>query len=214
VSEQVASFKAPTPTKQPVVNVAVIGDSYSAGAGAPVGAGWVDRLSRNQSWNITNFARGGTGYATTVTDAKIAKGACGLAVCPSYPEMIREVAAAAPQIVLVAGGRNDSKVDLRTEASSIDDFYTQLRATLPDATIVAFNAVWDDDPVPPSVASISSAVRESVTAVNGIYLDAGQPLEGQSALISTDGMHPNTLGYQKLFEAKLVQLQQAGIAAR
>lgn len=174
--------------------------------------GWVDRLGRNQSWNITNVARGGTGYFTAITNRSAAKNACGKDVCPNYPQMITEAAAASPQIVIVAGGRNDSKIEPDGEAQAIRDFYTQLRGAVPNAKIVAFNALWDSSAAPESITAMSAVVREAVTTVGGIYLDAGQPLAGKPELIAPDGVHPKDMGHAAIFEACLKQLQAAGIA--
>ena len=61
VTPTVTQPPAPKPT------VAFIGDSYSAGMGATLMENrWTSVLSRDQGWTESNFARGGTGYVTTV----------------------------------------------------------------------------------------------------------------------------------------------------
>lgn len=214
VSETVANYSAPPITKAPLRKVVVIGDSYSQGAGATQDMGWVDRMGRNQPWSVTNLSRGGTGYVASVKTPVTAQKACGLEYCPSYPEMITEAATVQPEIVIVAGGRNDSRLNSDAEAAAIASFYAQLRAALPNATIVAFNAWWDSTEAPESIASISAAVKSSVEASGGAYLDSGQPLAGKRGLVGGDGVHPNNAGHAAIFEATIAKLQAAGIAIK
>jgi len=213
VSEQVQNYTPATQTAAPVVPVAVIGDSYSAGTGAgdPT-QGWVAKLAFSQAWHLTNVARGGTGYSKSVTTD--AMKACGLNYCPSYSEMIKDAAAANPSIVLVTGGRNDSKVAADEEAAEIQSFYQQLRTALPSAKIVAFNAWWDSTAAPASIGTISANVKAAVEGIGGTYIDAGQPLAGHPELVATDNVHPNLSGHNTLFTTALTKLQDAGIAVR
>lgn len=213
VSDQVSNYTAPVETAAPVVQVAVIGDSYAVGTGAgdPL-QGWVKKLGRNQTWNVTNVARGGTGYTKTVTTDAVK--ACGLAYCPSYPEMISEAAAANPSLVIVSGGRNDSKVPDEEEAEAIQSFYDRLRASLPAAKIVALNPWWDSTPAPASIGTIAATVKAAVESVGGTYIDTGQPLAAHPELVAADGIHPNPAGHAAIFEATVTKLQDAGIAAR
>lgn len=216
VSEKVANYSAtPLPTKAAPVKVASIGDSYSAGSGATnLDLGWVQQLGRNQAWQLQNFARGGTGYVAGTKDPVKAKDACNREACPSYGEMIAEAKTFGPEVVIVSGGRNDYAIETEDEVTAIKGFYASLRQELPNAKIVAFSPLWDDDPAPASIPAIATAVKESVTAVGGVYLDSGQPLQGKPELLASDSKHPNDAGYKVLFEKNLSLLQQAGIAAK
>lgn len=209
----VATYSAPAKTAAPTPVVAVIGDSYAAGAGAGDPAkGWVSRLAFNQAWQLSNFARGGTGYTKAVTAD--AMKACGLSYCPSYPDMIKDVAAAAPSMVIVAGGRNDAGIPAGDESEAVKAFYQQLRAALPTAKIVAFNPWWDSTNAPAAIGAISADVKASVEAVGGTYIDAGQPLAAHPELIASDNVHPNAAGHAAIFDAALPKLQAAGLAIK
>lgn len=215
VSQKVLDYyeSKSAPTNAAPKRVAVIGDSYAAGVGAvDLSNGWVSRLGVNQAWDITNLARGGTGYFTAVT--KGAKQACGLDYCPSYPEMIGEVAKAAPELVLVAGGRNDAPVDPVSESDAIRKFYTDLRAKLPKAKIVAFNALWDDSKPPAAINEISTEVKVAVQSVGGTYVTIDQPLGSHPGFVAPDGIHPNPAGHGAIFEATVTALQDAKLAVR
>lgn len=194
-SPSAATSSAPKP-----LTVAFIGDSYTAGAGATDPShGWAATLARTQGWDMTNLARGGTGYLSAVTGN--AKVACGLDYCPAYPEMVKDAAAANPAIVLVAGGRNDVTRDPDQEAAAVRAFYTQLRAALPNAKIVAVSPVWDATAPPPALGAIAADVKSAVVTVGGTYLDIGQPLQGRPDLISKDGVHPDDDGHAALARA-------------
>lgn len=209
------STPMPSPTKAKTVEVVVFGDSYAAGTGAtPVDQSWVSRLAFIQPWKITNLAKGGTGYATAVDDPGSAQKACGAGYCPAYAEMIPQAVKAAPALVIVNGGRNDVKVETEAEGAAIRDFYAKLRAALPKARIVAFNPLWDNTPAPESLATVAAATKEAVRAVNGTYLDAGQPLKGQPALVAADGVHPDNQGHAAILKVNFAALEKAGLTTK
>jgi acyl-CoA thioesterase-1 len=166
-----------------------VGDSYTAGTGATNASTTFPQLvAERMGWEVVNLGRGGTSYLATSDQA-----GCGLDYCPNYLEMIPAVVDADPDIVVVSGGRNDQ---MSTEvAAQIDRFYTELRATLPDAVIYATSPLGDDDPAPRSLASMGAAIEAAVTKAGGQYLDLGQPLTGRPELITGDGVHPNDDGY-------------------
>ena len=210
VSDQVKNYTPPTETAAPVVPVVAIGDSYSAGAGATDKAnGFIYQLGRSQSWNLTNLARGGTGYVASITSN--AKVACGLEYCPRYAEMVKDAAAANPGLVIVSGGRNDSTRAAADEADAVAGFYKGLRAALPDTKIVALSPLWDAGTPPASLSGIASEVKAAVESVGGAYLDIGQPLQGRPELMSADKVHPNDAGHAAIAKAVRAKLQAAGI---
>lgn len=146
-----------------------------------------------------NLGRGGTGYSA----ASSFEG-CGLDYCPPFPEMVEEAADRSPDVVIVAGGRNDGATDNR---EAIWATFQQLRATLPKTEIYAVSPIWDDDaPYPESLQAMGEAVRGAVEAVGGTYLDIGSPLEGRPELLSEDGVHPNAEGYAVLGDAVIEAL--------
>ncbi|WP_247828491.1 SGNH/GDSL hydrolase family protein [Arthrobacter antioxidans] len=195
-----------TATPPAVQVVAFVGDSYSAGAGASSSVNsWTSLLSQELEWEEVNLARGGTGYSVAATDGQ---GACGLDYCPSYLEMIESVVQAKPAGVLVAGGRNDLRVESSEEMhDAVRSFYLRLRAALPDATIWAVNPLWDDGAPPPAIEELSVVVRESVESVGGVYVDVGQPLRGAPELVASDSVHPSDRGHAAISTAVAAELE-------
>jgi lysophospholipase L1-like esterase len=171
----VPTLPAATATASDQQRAVFVGDSYTAGTGATDASTSFPRLvSDRMGWEL------------------VING-CGLDYCPNYVEMIPTVVAAKPDIVFVSGGRNDTTSD--DVEAQIDKFYTELRAELPDARIIATSPLGDDDPAPRAFERLASTIEDAVTTVGGEYLDLGQPLEGRPELISDDDVHPNDDGY-------------------
>jgi acyl-CoA thioesterase-1 len=180
--------------------VVLIGDSYTAGTGASeAGKSWASIAAASEDWSLTNVARGGTGYVTTVTENAMT--ACGLDYCPSFGEMITPASESAPAMVVVSGGRNDSDLGASDEADAVTTFYSELRAALPEAVIIAVSPLWDASETPDSLDEIAADVRAAALAAGGSYLDVGQPLAGRADAIATDGIHPNDIGHALIASA-------------
>lgn len=200
----------PSQSQRAALKAVSIGDSYSAGAGATTPEeGWVFRLAGAEGWNLMDLSRGGTGYLSSLTGN--AKAACGLGYCPSYPEMIKDASAAAPDLVLVAGGRNDTGRDPGDESAAVRRFYTGLRAAAPKAKIVAVSPLWDASAPPAPLAAIAADVKAAAMSIGGTYLDIGQPLQGHPELLSGDGVHPNDAGHAAIAWAVQAKLAAAGL---
>lgn len=204
VTPAVTEPPAPKPT------VAFIGDSYSAGTGTTLTENrWTSVLSRDQGWTEGNFARGGTGYVTTV--GRNAQAACGLDYCESYLEMVPQIIAAKPDMVIVSGGRNDRGMS-RQVAANVASVFAELRKGLPDAEIIAFNPIWADGDLPAGAGVFGQAVADAATAAGGKFVDIGQPYQGKPDLIADDALHPNDAGHAELAAVTAAALKAAGIS--
>ncbi len=198
VSSPSASPMVTTVTKK---TVSWIGDSYSSGSGAqPSSSGFAFLVAANQSWTLNNFALGGTGY-TVSREGDVAKQGCGLDICQNYLDTIDSAVKKNPQIIVVAGGRNDAGVDPEMEAAGISAFYEKLHAAAPKAKIIALNPWWDASEIPDSVSTMAASIKDAVTKVGGSYVDAGQPLQGHPELVGPDGVHPTNAGHTAIAEA-------------
>jgi acyl-CoA thioesterase-1 len=167
----------------------MIGDSYAQGVGATSAAkSFPSLLAERMGWELTNLARGGTGYITT-SDVR----GCGLDVCPNYRQMIPAILAAKPTYIVITGGRNDRPSDELTR--QVQGFYRDLRAALPDAKIYATSPLTDEGAAPESFQDLARTIQEAAELNGATYLDLGQPLEGRPELIAKDGVHPNDDGH-------------------
>lgn len=167
-----------------------LGDSYTVGIGGE-GPGWPVPVSRALGWQPVNLAAGGTGYTATA-----GKSGCGKDYCGAYLEQSNSMKQV-PDIIVVAGGRNDSLDGFEDAARTL---FEALRDRYPAAKIVAVSP-WADDDVPDESYSRKAAwVRAAADRAGVTYLDSGQPFVGHPELISADGVHPNSAGYAKLVE--------------
>lgn len=172
-----------------------IGDSYTYGAGrSSEAASFPHVLSGMRDWQVVSLARGGTGYATSATF-----NGCGARYCPTYREVIPEAVAAAPDLVIVSGGRND----LGTPGleRGVERFFDELRAALPSATIYVTSPLWGAEAAPASLERLSMWVEREAAEHDAVYLDLGDLYRGRPDLIQRDGVHPNDAGLALLAEA-------------
>ena len=182
----------PSATPAAKQKVAVfIGDSYTQGSGK-----WPDAVSKAQGWEEVNLGRGGTGYAVRHT-GDAAQNGCGMDECPSFAEMVDAAVKRHPDVVVVAGGRNDGGADI---ADQVHDTFAGLRERLPDAQIIAVQPMWDASGYPDFLVDYGKVIKKEVQAVDGEYLKIGSPLEGRPNLVQDDGVHPTDEG-QKLLAA-------------
>jgi lysophospholipase L1-like esterase len=181
---------APKETAERPVAV-FIGDSYTQGSGK-----WPDAVSKAQGWEEVNLGRGGTGYAVRHT-GDAAQNGCGMDECPNFAEMVDAAVKRHPDVVVVAGGRNDGGADI---ADQVHDTFAGLRERLPDAQIIAVQPMWDASEYPDFLVDYGKVIKKEVEAVDGEYLKIGSPLEGRPNLVQDDGVHPTDEG-QKLLAA-------------
>lgn len=190
-----------------------IGDSYTAGAGVTdLDKRWTSIVSRRQRWTEVNLGRGGTGYILSPTGTA-ALNACGFTNCPSYTDMVADVAAANPDVVVVSGGRNEifntvanpqvfSLLDPKWP-TGVEAFFVALRAATPRAQIVATSPIWSDERAPDALQGMRSTIQRAVNAVGGVHIDIGDPLLGRKDCMAPDGIHPNDAGHAVIAKAFL-----------
>jgi lysophospholipase L1-like esterase len=192
-----ASSGAPSPVASVSVApalpvVAFLGDDYTAGAGATSPATrWSSLVAEQYGWDEQNFGVAGTGYANG-----------GTAGGTPYTARVAALAAKAPVIVIVAGGRFDieSANGPTTIKTGVTATFKALRAALPKAVIIAESPVWPLTKPPATLALVAADVKAAVTAVGGQYLDIGEPLFGLTADFGPHSL-PNDAGYAALAKA-------------
>ena len=188
-----------TPGNAPSRPIAVfLGDSYTAGTGASAATTrWSATFAAQRGWLELDLARGGTGYLATS-----GLNGCGLPTCPSIPDMATWAVAANPDVVVVAGGRNDLTLmsqNPAAEQTAITTTLARLRAGLPSATIILVSPFWDASAPPSSLATIAGWEKAAATTYGAVYVDgAAQWLVGHPEWITSDNVHPNDLGHAQL----------------
>lgn len=183
------------PTRQTGPVVVYLGDSMVAGGMASSTLlRWSSLVAAREGWLENNMSRGGTGYVKTSNAS-----GCGLAYCPSLPEMAREAVAARPEVVVVSAGRNDLAIlgsDPTSVQNAVDATFATLRAGLPGTRIIALGPLYDDGAVPAGLTRIDQWVGAAAAAHGATYVpDVETWLVGHPEWIATDGVHQNDAGH-------------------
>lgn len=197
-----SAASAPTPTPLPTVAPVVvsIGDSIMAGYGLEQGQDWPTLMGRHSGVGVTNLACSGAGF--------IAVGACGT----DFAGLVDSATQVAPTIVIVEGSDNDADQTDTAIESATTATVTAIHDAIPNALIVGLSTLWDPSgDEPHEIAASSDAVRQAVTAVGGVYVDIGQPLQGGSGLLQADDEHPTAAGQKVLLQAVTAALARAGV---
>jgi lysophospholipase L1-like esterase len=203
-SATVPDWNLPAPSSSRVA--VFLGDSYSAGTGASSSrTRWTSVVSTARGWLEANLARGGTGYVKTSSTS-----GCGLTYCPTFLEMAADAVAAAPDVVVVAGGRNDLLLASTNPAAvhqAVLDTFARLRQGLPTTTIYAVTPMWDSSTPPAVLQDLRTWVIEAAAAQGATLVDGADGwLLGHPEWISADGVHPNDAGHAQLAQHVLAAL--------
>ena len=195
-----------TPAPAPAPVAVFLGDSYTQGYGAvPVERRWSSLVAANAGWTEVNQGLGGTGYVTTAD-----LHACGLDYCPTYVERVPGVIAAAPDIVVVAGGQNDrwalagSPDQVR---AAVDATFAGIRQGLPNARMIAVGPSTAEAPTA-LIVELDGWVRAAAERVGAEYVSLIEPVLIEEAMIAPDRVHVTDAGYRALADRVLAQINR------
>ena len=207
--------KTPAPTDPPTTaptgpDVAVfLGDSYTQGWGAsePI-VKWTTLVAYAAGWSEVNEGQGGTGYVTTAGVAS-----CGQADCPAYPDRVAGIVAAAPDVVVIAGGQNDRwalATDPALVQAAVDRTFSLLREGLPNARLIALGPSTAE-PATAMITDLDGWVRAAADRVDAEYVSLLDPVVIQSDMVASDGVHVNDAGHRAIADRVLATvLRRAG----
>ena len=147
----------------------VIGDAFAAGTGATDDTkSWAAIVAKAQDWHIVNLAHGGTGYLKTSPTG------CSGAGCPNFDQMVSEAAGTSPGRVIVFGGQGDFNTDFGQVEPAITKTYADLRAALPNATIIAIGPTAVGS-VTQKISDFDAAVQRAAESVGAQYISMIDP---------------------------------------
>ena len=201
-SQAASTDSAPSPTS---VTFAVLGDSYSDGAGASPGRGWVERFSEDMCWSLINLsAELGTGYTH--------RGDSATPGFTRFNERVRDVVVGQPNVVIVQGGTNDAAApeQITAEASKV---FGSLRTALGEnVTIVAIGPVPTPLMDAPSLAPVSAAISAATSQFGVHFVDpVAENWLSSPTFFSVDQFHPNDMGYAQFASNLEASLRQYGV---
>lgn len=193
----------PPPTTRATVSAYVIGDSITGGAGtggSPFTPG--QQMATALNWNVQSDGIGGSGFVSfgrqLDTQSEVDR---------SLSQRLQPVLDAAPDVVIVAAGRNDSGEDLGIVQERIWSFLSDLRAGLPEAKIVVISPwLWslpEEASVTEPLEKITTELRNASSALGAVFIDSRAELwrvdqSNLATMTSADGWHPNQAGYKAL----------------
>jgi lysophospholipase L1-like esterase len=202
------------PATDGAVHTAFLGDSYTFGIGATeLTNGYAYLVSRAENWNSRVVGLPGSGYVRVAThdNENIAAG-------------LPAVVAAQPQVVIVASGHNDAmpKVAYRqTEAAALRDL-GQLRAALPNATIVVLGPIWLNGYPDKKALYVRNAIHMAQERIPGsLWIDPiaehwftgswAKRTGDDATMINYAAGHPNNFGYEHIARLLEGDLQTLGV---
>lgn len=173
--------------------VAVIGDSIEAGLGLTAAEAWPELLAVDRRWALDNLSVSGAGFVATGSSGD------------TFDAQVDAAIADKAQIVLVGASDNDLGQDLDTVSAAMATAIGRIRAALPQARIVGYDALSgaasDDE-----LAPLDAALETTVTSDGGVWIDLGEPYRGQDGLVQADGEHPTVAGQQAIAAVALSRL--------
>lgn len=178
-------------TPQPEVekhSLFVIGDSWTEGGTMNTGPTWPGLLDLPDGWNVLTDGVGGSGYIGDHSDSALTYGG-------RLRDDLRDYA---PDVVLVAMGRNDLRYDPDAVARAASDDLTEMREAWPTARLVVFSPFSPEVPAAPTVA-LTNRLRELADSMGLPYLDVSGVIGDRPRLIESS--HPNDAGQAVLAEA-------------
>ena len=188
----------PTPSPTRPANVVFLGASITSGYGVTPSRNWPALVSSQLGWQSTNLARFGTGFTHGYST-----GMCRTKECKSVAAMAKLAISLRPDAVVISGGRNDCIQALTNPSGTRDAIrqtLTSLRTGLPDAQIISMAVVLNDKkPTPQCYLDINSWIAQASSSNSISYIsDVSYWLTGKSKLMTTDGIHPTTLGHAEI----------------
>lgn len=218
-SPSIAAHDAtPTPTPTPTVEVSAvdgsilpviprpavivtIGDSIMSGYGLDPGDAWPVLLGAKEGVAVTNLACAGAGFVRI--------GDCGT----DFSGLIEQAQAQQPEMIIIQSSDNDAYEDESSISTATMDTVRALHEAVPAAHIVGLSTIWNLPFEPPeTIAAASASLQAAVEAVGGTFVDLGDPLRDQPALLQEDEEHPTVAGQQQLLLTITEALQAAGLA--
>ena len=179
----------------PSVDIAVVGDSYSAGHFNR--AVWPTLLSQRTGWSVANFALPGAGFA--------ADGYGGHA----FTWQVDRALAARPHTILLVGGEDDfGFTGLGNIGQGVVDAVNKvIRA---GRQVLVIGPTWYEEPIPPTVATVSDEIRRAAEQTKTPFLNALNPPWLNPGLMLADRSGPNDDGQSVIADHVAAWLRTQG----
>lgn len=187
-----------------VINALLFGDSYSEGAGAddPEAEGYARQLAELLGWSIEVHSLSGVGYVNPGVD--------GSGPLSRLIDSL-DLAAAAPDVVIVQGGHNDQGQGPNVMRDAVDEALGGIRAVLPDTPIIVVGLLYPSASPPAELVDVPrEAIAATATGRPGVvYIDAAT----WTYPTVSDGIHPTTDGHRYIAEQLATAIREAELVS-
>jgi lysophospholipase L1-like esterase len=182
-------------TDRPSLDIAVVGDSYTAGRLNQVV--WPTLLAQRTGWSVANFALPGTGFAADGTGGQ------------AITWQVDRALAARPRTVLMVGGSEDGRFagTGNIQTSAVDGINKVIRA---GKQALVIGPTWFAVPVPPTVAAVSDEIRQAAEQSQTPFLNALNPPWLTPAQMLPDRSGPNDDGQSVIADKVAAWLRTQG----
>lgn len=208
----------PTPdVTRPKVNAYFIGDSVtlSSATGGPA-TGFAGIICQRFQWSCEYDGIGSTGY---VARGEEAKDNPDTDVDKSFSARLQQIVDSDPDVVVVAGGRNEQATSLATVEPAAEAFLGSLRDALPEARIVVISGfLWDVSPDAQwreGQDQLSRVLEQQAAEIGATFVNPYGLIRIDDGNVATmagaDGWHPSRAGAIELGDALAVKLRDAGL---
>ncbi|MBC2642709.1 MULTISPECIES: SGNH/GDSL hydrolase family protein [unclassified Rhodococcus (in: high G+C Gram-positive bacteria)] len=181
--------------------LAILGDSYTAGAGAAIDEGFGQQVAALFCWDGAYFGQGGTGYTNPGQPAEGES---------AYLQRVNAVIEASPDVVVIQGSTNDDGGEDNTDKAR--KVFSAIRAGLPNAQIIALGPVAPPKEDPARVAASRDAVRAAADGEGIPFIDpiAAGWMPG-SFNFGEDGINLNRFGHKLMAENVFGSIRQLNL---
>ena len=200
-----SSLPSATVQRQPVA--VFLGDSYTSGwEGVGSGANsWATIVTNTLGGRMVNLAVPGTGF--------VRGGIHGGTEGDRVGRQLSAAIAAAPDIVFLAAGFNDTPYPRSRVLAAARDVVLRLRAALPTARIVIIGPWWPGpDATPPAtLLALRDQLHADAIRIGALFIDpyAEGWFSGENRqLIGADQLHPTTRGYRTIAQRVLLAMEE------
>lgn len=188
---------APTALGAPASQIAVIGDSYTAGSdegGRGVRSwpelAWALLAREGLEVNADVAAEGGAGYGQRGDAGSV------------FEDLTARAVRRGDALIVFFGSRNDQPVDSQKFPELAAGALQLARFAAPAAKVLVIGPPWPTASPPPEVLRIRDSLRDEAGAIGAAFADpiAEDWFVGRADLIGQDGVHPTDAGHAYMAE--------------
>lgn len=188
---------APTALGAPASQIAVIGDSYTAGSdegGRGVRSwpelAWALLAREGVEVNADVAAEGGAGYGQRGDAGSV------------FEDLTARAVRRGDALIVFFGSRNDQPVDSQKFPELAAGALQLARFAAPAAKVLVIGPPWPTASPPPEVLRIRDSLRDEAGAIGAAFADpiAEDWFVGRADLIGQDGVHPTDAGHAYMAE--------------